>query len=83
MVHRIAIAVAIKRIIQFRRRQLVKRREEQLDGAAAVRGQLAGNTVKFTAIASGKHQRLFQNAARTKLVRGLASLLDAERHALA
>jgi hypothetical protein len=83
MVHRTAIAVAIKRIIQLGRRQLVKRREEQLDRSDAIRRQFAGNTVQFTAIESGKHPASFQNAARTKLVGGRTSLwtLNATRRA--
>src|SRR5579872_3449824 len=83
MVHRIAIAMTIKRTVQLGCRQLVKRRQEQLDSAAAIRSQLARNAIEFTAIASGEHQCLFQNAARTELVGGLTGLLDAECHALA
>src|SRR3977135_757522 len=83
MVHRAAVPVPVQRTIQGSRRQLVKRCEEQLHRAGAIRGQLAGDAVKFAPVAGGKYQRFIQNSARTQLVGGLARLLHAERDPLA
>src|ERR1700687_4301080 len=83
MLHRAAIPVTVKRTVQLGRRQLVKRREKQLHRAGTVGSKLAGNAVKFAAVASGKDQRFFQDSSRTQLVGGFARLLDTERDALA
>src|SRR5258708_12808446 len=38
------------------------------------------NAIYLAAVARGKHQRFFQNAARAKLFRGPLGLLAGERH---
>ena len=83
MAHRMAVPVPVERSIQFTGRKLVERCQEQFHRAGAVGREFAGNAVQFAAVAGRKHQRFFEDAARTQLFGGFASLFGAERDALA
>ena len=61
----------------------MKRREEQFHRAGAIGRELAGDAVKFAAVAGRKHHCFFEDPARAQLFGGFAGLLGAERNALA